>query len=200
MSAFTDLIKDIARELDSNIMQGLVCKIVSYDKSLMRADVQPILQSVDVDTGQGVDYPILMDLPVLYINAGSFFLRPKYEIDDLVWVGFSAHSIDNPLLEQSLPESESTHSLNDASVICGLQSDVATPPVPFATETEAIMGKAGAYIIFEDNAIKIKIGLTTVIEFSAAGVKATIAGASVTLNTHLHATGVGPSGPPTPGT
>ncbi len=41
---------------------------------------------------------------------------------------------------------------------------------------------------------------TTIIEFSVAGMKITAGGVTYNALTHLHPTGVGPSGPPTPNT
>src|SRR5690606_24826188 len=92
----SQLLNDFFDSKAREIQLGLVGKIKKFDKAKMRADVQPLLKSKNA-LGQETDYPVLSDVPVLHIFGGGFYIRPVYEVDDLVWIGFSTFDIDQAL-------------------------------------------------------------------------------------------------------
>ena len=119
---FTAFLKDVMRLFGSNIQLGLPAIIEKFDKSTMRADVKFYLQSEQAD-GTKVDYPIVSNIPVQFIYAGGFYIRPPYEQGDNVWVSFSTFDIANALDEYTRSESNGIFGMHNACVSGAIASN-----------------------------------------------------------------------------
>ena len=74
--------------------------------------------------------PLLIEVPVSFIKAGPFVIRPPYKKGDIVLVVFADEDIDNVLLSGSVSEPNSTrkHSLDDAIIVGGIMPFTQTLP------------------------------------------------------------------------
>ena len=89
------------------IQLGLPGQIKKIDNEAMRADVKPLFKLKN-SIGESTDFPVLVDLPVLFIYSDDFYIRPSYSVDDYVWIGFSTYDIENALKGETRQVSEST--------------------------------------------------------------------------------------------
>ena len=188
-------LRDLFKHNLSDIKQGMVCLIESFDGERMRADVKPLMK-IKGDTKEE-DLPILPDIPVCLINGGADYMRPDYSKGDMVWVTFATNDIDNSLEGSTRTESGKLFDLANASVVCGVAEEGWSHPTEFS-KPGLLMGRkdGSAYIQFTSGKITMYFGSNKV-EFDNAGVKATVAGQFYTLKNHIHA---GPGVPPTPNT
>lgn len=156
----SELLNDFFDLRAKDIQLGMVGKIKKFDKTKMRADVQPLLKSVN-SLGQEVDYPVLSDLPVLYYYGGGFYIRPVFDVDDLVWVGFSSFDIDNALNGYARAESGKMFSIENACVISGLSKTNMSAPLAYS-ESGLVMGHkdGNAVIKFDSGQVTIDLGVS----------------------------------------
>lgn len=119
---------DFFNKLSGNLVNGInscmLGKIETFDASKMKANVIPLVKNKDGDK------PMLIEIPVSFIKAGSFLIRPPYKKGDIVLVVFADEDIDNVLLSGSVSEPNSTrkHSLDDAIVVGGIMPFTQTLP------------------------------------------------------------------------
>jgi len=165
--------------------QGLVAKVVLFDKEAMRADVKPFLQ--DKAGSELIDWPTLPKIPVQMLIAGDFYIRPDYQPGDLVWVTFATHDIDDSLGEKQLPKSVKTFDLASACVVGGVTPDGWTPPTEFGAEDGLLIGhKDGdAYLKFESDKATAVFG-TKKVEMSNGGVRVFDGAVWTNFMTHVH--------------
>lgn len=98
------------------VQTGLICKIEKFDTAKWRADVKPLMKYKNA-YGIETEYPILINIPVIVQKQGDYFIKPNYVKGDLVWVGFSAFDIENPIQEYTRVESTKIHELHNACVL-----------------------------------------------------------------------------------
>lgn len=155
---FTQFIKDVLKQFGENIQLGLPGVIDKFDKSTMRADVKFYLQTEDKDSN-AVDYPIVANIPVQFLNAGGFYIRPDYQVGDKVWISFSTFDISEGLDENIRPESENIFNLHNACVSGGIASNKFAPPSEFS-ESGLLIGHedGNAYAVFANDSITAKFG------------------------------------------
>lgn len=211
--SFSELLNDKLQDFGKSIQLGLICKVEKFDKEKMIADVEPLLKSKDDDEIETA-LPIIPDIPVCFINAGGFYVRPEYKRGDLVWVSFSTHDIADALNEYTRAASKKIFSIENACLICGIASKSFINPAEFANKDGLLIGhKDGkAYIQFKDDEIIFNIG-ADVVKFTKIGIETKQgikAGGEVTWNnlviptrasthTHTSATPGSPTSPPNPG-
>jgi hypothetical protein len=116
----------IKKSLKANVKQGMICKIKSFDKEKMRADVLPLLQ-----TAEDVELGVIGDVAVGFLKAGGFYIRPEYQAGDMVWITFSSYDIDDARGGLSRT-AKVTFTLDNAMVVCGIAKDDWTPPGNFS--------------------------------------------------------------------
>jgi len=119
---------DFFSKLSGNLINGInscmLGRIETFDASKMKANVIPLVKNKDGDK------PILIEVPVSFIKAGPFLIRPPYKKGDIVLVVFADEDIDNVLLsgKVSEPNSIRKHSLDDAIVVGGIMPFTQTLP------------------------------------------------------------------------
>jgi hypothetical protein len=119
---------DFFNKLSGNLVNGInscmLGKIEAFDSSKMKANVIPLVKNKDGDK------PMLIEVPISFIKAGPFLIRPPYKKGDIVLVVFADEDIDNVLLSGNISEPNSTrkHSLDDAIVVGGIMPFTNTLP------------------------------------------------------------------------
>jgi hypothetical protein len=198
---WTDYIEELIQSRIERIEQGLVCKIQSFDKQAMRADVVPFIQ--EKREGQLENYPTLPGVPVAYLFSGEFYIRPHYLPDDLVWVTFATRDIESSLRETVAEESPKRFDLENACVIGGVAPTGFTAPDEFS-EDGLLIGHTGgdAYIQFESDKMTALFDAgSKKVELSDGGMRFFNGSVWTNFMTHVHPTAAtGPPSPPTVGT
>ena len=115
--------------LTSGINSCMLGKIENFDAVTMKAEVSPMVKYKNKD-GSMENRPLLIEVPVSFIKAGPFLIRPPYKQGDIVLVVFADEDIDNVLLSGNISEPNSTrkHSLDDAIVVGGIMPFTTTLP------------------------------------------------------------------------
>ena len=179
MSFFTDLIEDYVDLRMEEIYQGLPAKIEKFDKETMRAEVVPLLSTVQTD-GVETPYPVLSEVPVLFFYSCGFYIRPDYQKGDFVWLTFSSYDYDDALDEKILPENNNRFDLSKCAIANGLPTDKFKAPDSFGDEGLLIgHGDGGVVIQVQKDKIIGTVGKT---EIEIADESVTAKGADFDFN------------------
>ncbi len=111
----------LTENLTSGINNCMLGKIEKFDAETMKAEVSPMVKYKNKD-GSMENRPLLIEVPVSFLKAGPFVIRPPYKPGDIVLVVFADEDIDNVLLSGDVSEPNSTrvHSLDDAIGVGGI--------------------------------------------------------------------------------
>jgi len=132
MSEFTDTIEGAIDDKLLEVYQGFPGKIEQFDKKQMRADVIPFLKTEN-DEGEFA-YPVIPDVPVNFIFAGGFYIRPEYKNGDFVWLSWATYDYDDALEELIRVETEKRFNMGSLAVISGIATNKFKPPSHFDDE------------------------------------------------------------------
>lgn len=209
IAEFIELLNDFWDKQSREIMIGCVAKIEKHDVKTMRAEVTPLL----IYTNQGkksINAAHIPDVPVLFIHAGGFYIRPKYQKDDLVWLTFATHDINDALKSKAVKTDGKIFSAENVAIVHGIAATKWQPPQQFEEDGLVIGHKDNKVrMALTDSVIKMKAEKVTIEgaveitgEVNASGNISTekeIVWKSKTTpthgSTHIHGTGVGPSAP-----
>ena len=150
----TDFVKD-------NVKQTLVGSIEKFDDQKMTADVKIFLKVVIGDE-EPTDFGTLPNVPVNFLYAGGYFIKPPYKKGDLVTVSFCTHDIDKAL-EKVSKEDHEAFNLSSAVVVNGVAP--ANFSVPSGMEKKGLtIGAEDVYIQLskDDDLIELKNSTSTV--------------------------------------
>lgn len=102
----------LSGNLTGQINSCMLGKIEKFDPTTMKAQVVPLVK----------DKPMLIEVPVSFMKAGPFIIRPPYKRGDMVLIVFADADIDNILLtgDVSEPNTNRGHSMDDAIVVGGI--------------------------------------------------------------------------------
>jgi hypothetical protein len=105
-----------------NIHTALLARIDSYDPVHLIATVKPLAKWVMEKDGKPVEMPQLIEVPVCFLKAGPFIIRPPYVPGDVVLVVFSEHALDKLMLVANPTDAGHNRkfALDDAIVIGGI--------------------------------------------------------------------------------
>jgi hypothetical protein len=185
-----------------DIVTGCIGRIEFFDKKRMRADVQPLLEyKVSGDT-TAVKFAVIGDIPVQFLHSGGYYIRPDYAKGDLVWITYSTFSIEHGLNNVYDDVSTGAFSRESASVVSGIAPENWESPELFKEDGLIIGHKDGnVNIQIADKEINITGNINVKGELRVSGeVIAMSETLQVGLSTHIHPTGVSPSGSPNPNT
>jgi|JI10StandDraft_1071094.scaffolds.fasta_scaffold628615_1 hypothetical protein len=102
--SFAQLLKQAIDNHLLDVHTALIGRIEKYDASTQLADIQPVLKRA-IKTGDGTikqeQLPLLVDVPILFLRAGEFFISLPVEVGDYVQVIFNEAAIDDFLSESS---------------------------------------------------------------------------------------------------
>jgi len=207
VNAFAKLFDDFFNARSRELLTGCIGTIERHDIATMRADVKPLLKYLADGTTQVKDYQIIPNIPVLFLYAGGYYIRPEYKRGDLVWVTFATHEIERPLAGVPGNTDGRLFSRENAAVVYGIARTGWSVPGDFSKPGLLIGHEGGGmYAHLQQGKISIKGDLEVDGKVSATGamdsdgeITAMKQSAPVKLSTHIHPTGVGPSGSPNPG-
>lgn len=116
----TQVIKDAIEARLLEVHVSLPAKIVTYDASKQKANVQALIKRTFV-SGESVDLPIFTDLPVAWPRAGKAFLHFPLKPGDFVQVVFSERSLDEwkQTGASVAPKERRKHHLSDGWIVPG---------------------------------------------------------------------------------
>ncbi len=157
MSEFTDFFDDLLHDRLNDVKISTIGRIETFDKEKMRADVTPLLKKKDGD--QEIEYAMLKQLPVTFILAGDFYIRPEYKTGDLVQIAFSTNDIAEALKDTNSIESKKIFTLENAFVTGGIAKTNWTHPSEFSEPGLLIGHKDGnAFTKYCNDNIIFKLG------------------------------------------
>ncbi len=202
-SSLQDLLARFRESLTADLHTSLPGKIVRYDSSTQKADVQPLIKERYTDESgatQVRDLPVIPAVPVQFPGAGGYRITFPIATDDTGLVVFSESSLDKWLVSGGTvdPSDERRHDLTDAVFLPGLRDF--GHPLGSAPTDRATFGKDDGLQIHVDGS-KIRIGTTTAIQLEKHPNGETLKTILDTLiawaNTHTHPTPAGASSAPT---
>ena len=118
-----DITRKLIDDAISDIHTALPAKINKYDAVKMRAEIT-LLNKNELE-GELKDIPPVIEVPVGFLKAGPFVIRPPYEKGDPVVVVFSEKAIDKLLVsgKPENPKYKRRHSIDDAIIVNSLQTE-----------------------------------------------------------------------------
>lgn len=158
MSEAMNFMNNIMGQVTDGINNCMLAKIDFFDPTTMRAEAKPLLKKQYKDgTIEGQE--LLIEVPVSFLKAGPFFIRPPYKEGDIVLVVFADGDIENVLLsgEESDPNSTRKHSLDDAIIVGGIMPYTMELPEEHAEDLViANEDMSQKIVLHEDGNITIK--------------------------------------------
>lgn len=145
----TDAVRAAVLYQIGGMYTALPGRIESYDYTVQKASIQPMLNKVYTD-GTTVQMPILNNVPVMFPRAGGASLTfPVVEGDTCLLV-FSARSLDNWKESGGIvsPEDPRKFDLSDAIAIVGLY--------PFS-EVSPALNNEDVLLTYKNSSITIKV-------------------------------------------
>lgn len=196
-----ELLNDYFYSRMKDVLIGAIARIEKHDISKMRADITLLLAYTPRGEQTMRNYAVVPNVPVMFLWAGGYYIRPEYKRGDLVWVTFATHDIVKGLSGASDDTGGAIFRRESMAVVCGLAKT--NWPIPASFDKEGLLiGHKDGNVLMQVTASKICILGDIEIDgnvLATGEVTAKNKTAPVNLSTHTHPTGVGPSGPPNPG-
>jgi len=152
--SFSEYIEDFVDDKLKDIHIGMIGKIEKFDGEKMRAAVKPLMKFKN-KLEETTDYPILIDVPVNFLYAGGFYIRPPYEAGDLVWIGFSTFGIDGALKEETREEDETAFNMENACIMGSVAKTDFSDVSDFSEDGLLIGHKNGTMIQIKNGEVNI---------------------------------------------
>lgn len=202
ITEFIQLFNDFWNKRAKEIIIGAIGRIESYNLATMRADVAPLLYFTPQGTTSPRNFAIIANVPVLFLWAGGYYIRPEYKRGDLVWLTFATFDISKGLSGQADAAEGAMFQRDSVAVVGGIAKNGWQNPAGITSEGLIIGHKDGNVLMqITSNKIIIKGDIEITGNLWTSGeITAKKTTSPVNLSTHTHPTGVGPSGPPNPGT
>lgn len=121
MVNMNDITRAMINDAVSSIHTSLPAKINKYDAKKMRAEIT-LLSKQNLED-EMVEIPPVLEVPVGFMKAGRFVIRPPFQKGDVVVVVFSEKAIDKLLISGNPenPKYKRKHSIDDAIIVNSLQ-------------------------------------------------------------------------------
>ena len=114
------IIQDIVDEKLANLHTCLICKITKVDLEQMVADVKPLNQK-KFKGENPQELPLIQSVPIALMHTKDFYIRPPYDVGDIVVVVFSERRIDEIMnFGKDEAKGNRKHSMDDGIIISGL--------------------------------------------------------------------------------
>lgn len=195
--SLAQLIKQAIDNRLVDVHTAIIGKIERYDHKTQLADIQPILKrAIKAKDGsvKQEELPILVDVPVLFLRAGDFFLSLPLQKGDFVQIIFNEATIDEFLTEKPPSiDSVGRFTLHGAVAIPGIYP--LSKPLQGAHETNFVAGReSGAQIHIDEEKIRLGSEKANEALAIASKVKEELEKFRTVFNTHIHPA---PHGSPT---
>lgn len=168
-----DLLARFRESMVADLHTALPGKIVKYDESTQKADVQPLIKERYTDesgTAQARELPVIPAVPVQFTGSGGYRITFPVVAGDTGLIVFSEASLDKWLVSGGTvdPADDRRHDLTDAVFLPGLRDfghALASAPTDRAT-----FGKDdGLQIHVDPSLISIGSNSAAQLEFAALG-------------------------------
>ncbi len=201
-----DLLARFRESMVADLHTALPGKIVKYDESTQKADVQPLIKERYTDESgaqQSRELPVIPSVPVQFPGAGGYRITFPVAVGDTGLIMFAEASLDKWLVSGGTvdPAEERRHDLTDAIFLPGLRDF--GHALTSAPTDRATFGKDDGLQIHVDGS-KIRIGSNSPIDLEKAvcgdtlwNYLTSLAGLVAWLATHTHPTPAGASSAPT---
>lgn len=155
-----DIIRQAIEDRLADVHVMLPGRIDSYDASLQKADVEPLIKRVQqtVDGELDEELPVIPGVPVVFPRAGGFKITMPVEPGDRCMLVFCERSIEtyqtgqgrrgdtSSLIRQSDPGTFEMHNLSDPVAVMGWYNDAeALSPAP--DTSDMVIGEHGGPVI-----------------------------------------------------
>lgn len=139
-------------EILYNLHTCMPARIETFDPETMKAEVVPLFKKKFKGVG-AMTMPKIVEVPVAFLRAGGFIIRPPLKKDDMVLLLFSDRALDAVINtgEEADPGHVRKHALDDAIVIAGLLPFVDKLPGEYATDLVIAKEDFSARIIIKEN-------------------------------------------------
>lgn len=180
-------------------MPGIV---QSVDFAEMTVEVQLAIKGQVFDENNNVtqvNYPLLLNVPIVFPSAGGFTLTMPVAANDEVLVIFASRCIDSWWQNggfENLPMEARMHDLSDAFAIIGPRSQKRVIGSISASACQLRTDDGSIYLEISASGVKVQGDLHVAGKVVATG---EVTGNSIDLSTHTHSgvvPGGGNSGPP----
>lgn len=189
----------------ADVHTALPAKVLSYDAAAQTVDVRPQISRYifdeDTDERTAEALPDLFGIPVAFPRGGGFHVTFPLAADDYVLVICS----EEPTIawrdkaREITPGLFDRHGLNGAFALpCGYPDKEKLSSAPSGTDLE-LASDNGNSILRMDSSGTITVTGDLVVSGEVTAGNA-VPATSVSLTTHTHPSGTGPTGAPTPGT
>ncbi len=195
--------------------------VVEFDASIPQAKVQPALQRVFDATGEPVDLPQCLDVPVIFPGSGDYWLTVDLKPGSAVLLAFSERAISAWKKVGGVvdPLANRIFDLSDAFAITGIIPTDNKLDSPVESDCIALRKKDNSvYVKVESDKVTCRVdngaGISQNFEIEASGVKAKPTGEVLTtdvkayslgppagyvsLPNHTHTVSGAATGPPVP--
>ena len=194
MGKSVNFFNSLKKQFATDVHTCMIARIERFDPGKMKADVKP-LGKIKL-CGKAQEMPLIIEVPVSFIKAGSFFIRPPYNKGDLVFIIFAEHDIDNVMFtgQEEQANSSRQHSLDDAIVVGGIMPF--TQSMPETDANSLIIAKtdlSSKVVLTDDGKIVIEAGDILIGDGATEGIPK---GTSLKdwLDNHVHPYAWGDSG------
>lgn len=161
MSEFSKFLSDLLQNFGESVQIGMVAKIETFDKTRMRASVQPLLRKENA-AGESSQLPVLPSVPVAFLCTGKYFIRPVYDRGDLVWITFATHDIFQSLKGYPTLASDQIFGIQNACIVNGLLQSTRTIGGDFADAAGMAIGAEDMFFDIEEDKITAHLDGNTV--------------------------------------
>lgn len=128
MSQATEFFRNLHGDILANLNTGMPCRVISYDKALLEAKIQPLFKTKEkgrdpVDRSPIEGVPVVFQRYEMSFSDGrkeTVVCTPNLKKGDIVWVSFAQRDMSDVLGGKSAyPGPETAFKTNNA-VITGL--------------------------------------------------------------------------------
>lgn len=153
----TELLNRKKRETKTEINSVLVGRIESFNPILQTAIVSVNFRAMI--NGVVVDYPQLLDVPVIFLRGGNAYLTFPVEKDDECILLFNDRALDAWLVSgnSQVPFDDRVHDVSDAIALVGIRSY--PKAISDFVQDGVKIGKGNNFITIKDSGIQIGNGI-----------------------------------------
>lgn len=184
-SGISELVKSILSQVNTSIP----AQITSFNPDTQTVECRCAIKRVNKATGEQVEYPLLVDLPIVYPVAGGYALTLPIQSGDECLVVFAQRCIDGWFDKGEVKQEAENrmHSLSDGFAVIGINNQANSLP-NYNTNALELRNKAGTSKITLDNdSIVLTVGGTS-LTINSIGISTS---SDITINgksfsTHIH--------------
>ena len=147
-----EIIKSLTRKISNSIRVSMPATIEHYDFKTQKANVKIDMREL-YDDNNSIDYPVLTNVPIIFPRSGNASITMPISRGDSCIVFFLDRDISEWLLGASNkePNSQRSHSINDAVAIMGLYPF--TKSSPAKNNSDLLIQFDGSDITLKPNGI-----------------------------------------------